>query len=492
MLKKTYARYVALFFLLVLISFSILTVVLIELSRRNEQVRQRAEMQSASESTVEVLSTWLETDKTDWNTLLLTRGEELGRLFSRQAKNADCAMFLMDQKGRVLLSSDPGIFAVEKPDADALTSLWESAAAARFVRGDLGGFLKEDSLNCVVLLEKEFRSASQEVVLRQQIAGALILTRGADAESESTAFIVVSTAVTSAIVMLIVAAGLWFFTRKFVKPLRLMSEGAEKYARGDFSYRLPVRGHDEIAALMQALNEMAVSLEKLENNRSDFLANISHDLRTPVTAISGFVQNMIAGVIPEEKRDTYLAVILDETRRLSRLIETLLEMSRLDAGERRFEFASFDLAECARRTLITFEKRITEKKIEVEAEIPDGALFVTGDEGSVRQVLTNLLDNAVKFAPEGGSIRLALARQGQKAVLSVRNSGEGIPAEELPQVFERFYKTDRSRSLDKSGMGLGLYICKSIIKAHGEEIWVTSEPGRYTEFVFTLKADPNK
>ncbi len=492
MLKKTYARFVALFFLLVLICFSILTAVLLGLSRRNEQTRQRAEMQSASDSTVEVLSTWLETDKTDWNTLLRTRGEDLERLFSRQAKNAGCAMFLMDQKGRVLHSSDPGVFAAEKPDADALTALWESAAASRFVRGDLGGFLKEDSLNCVVLLEKEFRSASQEVVLRQQIAGALILSRAADAYGEGTPVIMISNSVTAAVVMLILAVEFRIFTRKFVKPLRLMSEGAEKYARGDFSYRLPVRGHDEIAALMQALNEMAESLEKLENTRSDFLANISHDLRTPVTAISGFVQNMIAGVIPEEKRDAYLAIILDETRRLSRLIETLLEMSRLDAGERRFEFTSFDLAECARRELITFEKRITEKEIEVEVEMPDGSLFVTGDEGSIRQVLTNLLDNAVKFTPEGGSIRLALERQGPKALLSLRNSGEGIPAEELPQVFDRFYKTDRSRSLDKSGMGLGLFICKSIIKAHGEEIWVTSEPGRFTEFVFTLKADPGK
>lgn len=490
MLKRTYLRTIAIFFLLVLLVFSVLSAFLLGQSVLRTENEVRARMEIASESTMEILRAWLEAEKSDLNSLLRTRAEDLGRLFRIQAENAGCSMFLINQKGELLLSSDSAVFAAESVKSGALSELWESASSSRFLNGDLGGFLKNDSFYCVALLEKEFLSPSQEVI-RQQIAGALILSRPSSFFGRNEAVIAAALFIAAALVFSLTAAGLVFFTRKFVDPLRLTSEAAERYARGDFSYRLPVRGHDETAALMQALNEMAQSLEKLERTRSDFIANISHDLRTPLTAISGFVQNMLEGAIPEEKRDRYLKTILDETHRLSHLVETLLRMSRMDAGEQRFEFAPFDLPECARRTLITFEKRITDKKIEVEFDSPD-ELSVFGDEDGVHQVIANLVDNAVKFTPEGGVIRMKIAVQGAKAALSLYNTGEGIPPEELPEVFDRFYKTDRSRSLDKSGMGLGLYISRSVIKAHGEEIWVTSEVGKFTEFVFTLKLDPNK
>lgn len=491
MFKSSFSKYISLFLAVLLVSFALLfSVILVQTQRFSEQSRKK-QMENSAQSISQVLSSYLAMEDSDLNTLIRDRNEMVLQMLRTEAAAAGGSVFLVDRNGNILIASDADPFQLESIPQESMEDLFQQAGVTAYVEGDLGGFLQEEALNYIVLLKKDFVSLSQDVV-RQQTVGAIVITSEISAISDMTTALLRPLLGAAVVVTLITVFGFYLFSRKFAVPLQKMSESAADFAKGDFSRRLPVKGHDEIAAVMQAFNDMAESLEKLEQNRVQFLANVSHDLRTPMTTISGFVQNMLEGTIPPEKQSHYLQIILDETHRLSRLVETLLNMSRMDAGERRFRFQPFDLAESARQTLLSFEKRINEKKIEVNFVCPYDRLFVLADEDAIHQVLYNLFDNALKFTPQEGIWQVRVFIERQKALFAIRNSGEGIPPEELPQIFDRFYKSDRSRGLDKGGMGLGLYIAKTIISAHNEEIWVTSEYGKFTEFVFTLPLSGGK
>jgi signal transduction histidine kinase len=241
-----------------------------------------------------------------------------------------------------------------------------------------------------------------------------------------------------------------------------------------------------------AFNQMAGALENLEGMRNSFVANVSHDLRTPMTTIAGFIDGILDGVIPPEQEKHYLKVVSEEVRRLSRLVTALLDVSRLQAGDRKFDKTPFDVCEMGRQILISFEKKIDEKELDVEFDADEERMFVLADQDAIHQILYNICDNAVKFASKRGKLKMSFTwsegdgNRHRKAVVKIYNEGQGIPAEDLPFVFERFYKSDKSRSLDKSGVGLGMFISKTIIDAHGETISVASEYGKYCEFTFTL------
>lgn len=279
----------------------------------------------------------------------------------------------------------------------------------------------------------------------------------------------------------------YFISDRIISPLKAMSKAAKSFASGKLDVRIPVTGQDEVSELAVAFNDMASSLSELENMRSSFLSNVSHDLRTPMTTISGFIDGLLDGTIPRDKHEYYLRVIGDEVRRLSRLVAALLDVSRIQAGDRKFVMKAFDICEMARVILISFEQKIDKKRLDVEFDIEDENIYVMADHDAIHQILYNICDNAVKFSREGGKYRIRIIEKDRKIFVSVYNEGEGIRSEELPHVFDRFYKSDKSRSLDKTGVGLGLYISKSIIDAHNEEIWVKSKYGEYCEFVFTLK-----
>lgn len=299
-------------------------------------------------------------------------------------------------------------------------------------------------------------------------------------------------------VQVIMAASLWvmlaaliafyFITERIITPLKEMSRAAKSFAAGKFDVRVPVHGNDEVAELARAMNNMAQSLEALDKMRTSFMANVSHDLRTPMTTISGFIDSILDGVIPAGQQKYYLGIVSEEVKRLSRLVSQLLDLSRIQAGDRKFVSAPFDVCEVSRLILISFEQKIDEKKLEVEFECDDERLFVLADRDAMYQIVYNLVDNAVKFSREGGTLRIILERikRGQKIRVRVYNQGQGISGEDLPYVFERFYKSDKSRGLDKKGVGLGLYIAKTIIEAHHETISVDSVAGEWCEFTFTL------
>jgi signal transduction histidine kinase len=278
----------------------------------------------------------------------------------------------------------------------------------------------------------------------------------------------------------------YFLTERIIGPLKNMSRAAKSYATGNFDIRIPVQGSDEVAELAVAFNQMADGMQSIEEMRRSFLANVSHDLKTPMTAIAGFIDGILSGAIPPENQTEYLERIKNEVLRLSRLVRQLLDISRIQAGDRKLEISSFDICEMARQIVLSFENRIDEKKLQVEFDCDEDNILVNADKDSIHQVLYNLCDNAVKFSREGGVYKVGVNVKNKKAHVSVYNEGQGIPSDDLPFVFERFYKSDKSRGLDKTGVGLGLYISKTIIDAHRETITVDSVAGQYCVFEFTL------
>ncbi len=290
-------------------------------------------------------------------------------------------------------------------------------------------------------------------------------------------------------VLLAAVIAVYFITERLVHPLKDMTKVVKSFTGGNFSERVVVTGRDEVAELGEAFNNMAKSLENLEKMRSSFLASVSHDLRTPMTTISGFIDGITSGAIPPDKHEYYLGVISQEVKRLSRLVSQLLDISRLESGDRKFTFADFDIAELSRIVLISFEQKIEDKKIEVSFETDEDSMIVNADKDAIHQVMYNLCHNAIKFSREGARFEIRIKYTHDKKIeVSVFNEGQGIAPQNLDMIFDRFYKTDESRGLDKSGVGLGLYISKTIIDAHGEKISVSSVENEYCEFKFTLKA----
>ncbi|QAT48410.1 HAMP domain-containing histidine kinase [Caproiciproducens sp. NJN-50] len=279
---------------------------------------------------------------------------------------------------------------------------------------------------------------------------------------------------------------IWLFSYKLVQPLRNMAAAARCFGEGNFSVRVPVASQDEIGQLSVAFNNMADSLASVEHVRRDFIANVSHELKTPMTTIAGFIDGILDGTIPPEKQNQYLRIVSQEVKRLSRLVRTMLDLSRIDSGELRLRPARFDLMGTVLSAMLSFEKAIEDKKIEVRGLENAESLFVDGDPDMIHQVVYNLIDNAVKFTNEGGYIEIGIRQETDRTTVSVENSGDGISPDELPMVFERFYKTDKSRSQDKKGMGLGLYIVKTIIRLHGGEITAQSVWHENCRFEFWL------
>jgi signal transduction histidine kinase len=288
--------------------------------------------------------------------------------------------------------------------------------------------------------------------------------------------------------MLAALIAIFFISERIISPLRGMSQAAKSFAKGEFSVRVPVVGNDEVAQLASAFNNMAQNLENLDEMRNNFMSSVSHDMRTPMTTISGFIDCILSGAIPPEKHEHYLRIIRDEVLRLSRLVASLLDISRIQAGDRKFVMEPFDICEMGRQIIISFEQKIDKKRLEVEFDCDDDNMFVTGDHDAIYQIFYNITDNAVKFANEGGLLRISLAKvEKSKVKVAVYNEGDGIPYDDQPYIFERFYKSDRSRGLDKTGVGLGLFIARTIIEAHNETIKVESEYGKWCRFTFTLQ-----
>ena len=391
---------------------------------------------------------------------------------------SDIEVMLTDSDGDLLLlasrqSADP---AMGSKLSENLVAELKAAEGTYFTSGTLDGLFSKRRYAAAEPIYHRDRMLGYVFVISS--AGSLGMYLGAQAQMYLLAAL---------IALLLGTIGCYVITYRMVKPLRQMAAVTHRFGEGDFSARVQVEGADEIAQLAQSLNEMAVSLSAVEGMSRSFVANVSHELKTPMTTIEGFVDGVLDGTIPPERQAHYLQIVSDEIKRLSRLVNAMLNLSRIDNGTLALRPVRFDLSELVCKTALSFEQRAEQKQLSVEGlEHCTEPCFITADFDLIGQVVYNLLDNAIKFVNSGGTVRLHVQRQNDRVFCTVRNSGEGVSAEEMPHLFERFYKSDKSRGMDKSGVGLGLYIVHQVIQLHGGEITVCSRPDDYTEFSFWL------
>lgn len=279
---------------------------------------------------------------------------------------------------------------------------------------------------------------------------------------------------------------LYQFMRKIIIPLDQINNTAKEYADGNFESHLNITRHDEIGSLANSLDNMADELSKLDEYRRDFISNVSHDFRSPLTSIKGYVEAILDGTIPPSKQERYLTVVLTETKRLNKLTDGLLTLTDFDKFGPIIKRQNFDINEIIREIMATFEGACNTKHISITPFFQEKNNVVWADKSKIQQVLYNLIDNAIKFSPENSKINVSVFSQNGKYSISVKDEGVGIHESEQKKIWERFYKADLSRGKDKQGTGLGLSIVKEIIKAHDEEISLISEENNGCEFIFTL------
>lgn len=290
--------------------------------------------------------------------------------------------------------------------------------------------------------------------------------------------------------LLVVVLVLVYFSGTVLRPLSKINRTAREYAKGNFEARTGVKRKDELGELSDSLEYMAGELSKLDEYRKNFIANISHDFRSPLTSIKGYLVAMLDGTIPVEKYDRYLNIVLNESQRLTKLTTGLLELNDFDTYGPVLKRQMFDIVDVVKETRNTFEGLCQEKKLDLRLQCPAEDTLVYADKMKIGQVVYNLIDNAIKFSPEKSKIIVTISEKNDKIFVSVKDEGPGIEKDKQNKVWDRFYKTDSSRGKDKQGTGLGLSITKEIIKAHSEHINLISTKGAGSEFIFSLPKEP--
>ena len=404
----------------------------------------------------------------------------LSMSISAIARSTGNNIMITDSQGTIVSCSDRAPVCEHLGKQIPLELIYSMESRENLIISDLGGIYKSGHYVVTASINSEEDDG---------IIGYVLVTSDTDEILGTWSTFLMMASVVAVLVFCLSMIVSLVYSKRMARPLDEMALASRRFARGDFSVRVRQQDDptDEMGALIGSFNKMADSLEKSEKRRSEFIANISHELRTPMTTIAGFADGILDGTIPKEEEEKYLKSIRDETRRLSRLVRDMLSASQAKARssdpKRR---TVFDLTELVLQILLSFESRATAKNLDVDPQLPDNHIMVIADKDAITQVIYNLLDNAVKFARVGSCLTLRLYKDGKKAYVSIKDEGETIPPDDLPFIFDRFHKSDRSRSLDKDGVGLGLYLVKSIINSHDEDIAVRSEDG-ITEFVFTLK-----
>lgn len=464
--RSIFTKYFALCILTILASTIILGAILLVLISRSFHEEKRELLLR----TVSVLAQVTE-DRLDEDVSL--HSADMQDAFAAYGRATGVDVFLIRKDGGILLSGTR----VEVPRFGHFseTYIGKIDAAPFYEVGNLGGISSEQFYTAAAPVRTEDGAARLFVLalmpysLRQDYLLQILGMFGAS----------------SLIVLVGVSVVVYFVSKGMAKPLREMSEAARQYGAGNFSKRISIPRQEEMGKLAISLNEMAVSLCNLEAMRRSFVANVSHELKTPMTTIAGFIDGILDGTIPREKEKQYLSIVSDEVKRLSRLVRSMLNLSRIESGELTLRKVPVDLVEVVCQTVFTFEQQIEEKHIRIRG-LDRAKVMLQCDEDLMHQVIYNLVENAVKFAGEDGYIAFDFRSAGGRTTFRIKNSGEGLTEDELRRVFERFYKTDQSRGLDRDGVGLGLYIVRTIVELHGGEINVDSVYGEYTAFTLTL------
>ena len=416
----------------------------------------------------------------------LPEGDELDALSTKLeiiGESAEAYLFFTDNDGRVMIASSPDKLESLTVPEEMMEKIDASDADYYHVFGTLGGMLDGKSYITVSEMRNEngqpsgylflCSSGEQLTQFKQQFWSNFLL---------------------SACVMLLCASILTkLLMRKLTDPLQKVTDAAQRFGGGDLSVRVEgVEGEGEVADLARTFNRMADNIQTNDNSRGQFMGNIAHELRTPMTTIKGFVDGILDGTIPPELQNHYLQLVSEETGRLARLIQNMLDLSKLESGEYQVNARMFNIWETLTGVALAAEQRINDGMIELEGLTMDEKVLVYADPDLIHQVAYNLLDNAIKFTPAGGTIRFSVEKLGPETEIAIWNSGQGISPEALPYVFQRFYKEDRSRGLHARGAGLGLNICKVLVNLSGGQIRVESQQGEWCRFVFTLPSQaPN-
>ena len=467
MQKSIFSKYFSICAALVLASVLILGVVFLVSAMQFFKEDQLERMETAAEHTGEMVAEyWHSSDPAD--------AVVLKEYFDTVADSMGSDIFVTDRNGNTLYCTEhaPCTHTDSEIPRDILLKIRDNGSYAEM--GKLGALYSERYYT--VGIPVQTNSGTLYIFVSAHASG-----RQQNFMGEMTEIFLIS----AVLVLILTCIAVYFITMQMVNPLRKMAEAATKFGRGEFDTRLEVTDYDEVGQLAMALNNMAQSLSTTESARRSFTANISHELKTPMTTISGFVDGILDGTIPPAEHKHYLSIVSDETKRLSRLVRTMLNLSRIEAGEMEIKRSKFNMLDTIVQSLLPFERQIEDKRLDIRG-LDHEKVVVDADPDLIHQVVYNLIENAVKFVNTDGYLEFGFSSDVRNTYISIKNSGEGLTKEEIPKIFDRFYKTDRSRGLDKNGVGLGLYIVRSVVKLHGGEIVVRSNEGEFVEFVFSI------
>ena len=464
--KSIFSKYFLIVTAVILISFICLGAVLLLVSS-HYFLQEKMDMLEKNVLMVESnVKQKISSSPSDWK-------EDTEWTIKELAMGSNADVILCDKNGRIIVSSGM----VGEFDDIKITPefLEQFGSEPQYVRDNFGG-----SFEMSHIVGKRFSVNGPEYFV--------FAVTPENEQDNSTNQIMYIFVLSMVIVFAVVVVVVYFIAVRLTAPIREVAEISKEIGAGNFNVKMQNYDTTEMQELSNAFNEMAASLKSYDTMRNSFIANVSHELRTPMTSIGGFVDGMLDGTIPPEKHEYYMRVISSEVDRLTRLVRSMLNLAKIESGEMKPNLTRFSVLEPIVDTLVTFEQRLAAKNIEVQGLDVD-RMYLYADNDLVHQVMYNLIENAIKFVDEGGYIKFSFEPIGYMTVITIRNSGEGLDEDELPLVFDRFYKTDKSRGLDKTGVGLGLNIVRSIIRLHGGKIMVRSVKGEYTEFTFTL---PNK
>ena len=481
-IKSVFIKYMGAFLLINIISFFILSSTISAIIDSYGSELKSGSLASAANS----VSAFIQSDYTsadvDFRSYLMDQNKSLKKILELLVVNDDSmTIFIVDNTGQVIhfggvpiamaaISNGTGRYFVP----DAVTSQLLSGENVSSM-DNMNGFFRTPHVYYAIPLYEEGSYIGAVFATSSNTGTSALITTMHKTLIMSILWIMIASII-----------AVYFITDRLISPIKETSRAARAFAKGSFDARVTVTGNDEVAELASAFNSMASSLQHMEDMRRSFLANVSHDLRTPMTTISGFIDGILDGAIPPEQHAYYLNIIAAEVRRLSRLVSQLLDISRLEAGERQFHPQNYDICEQGREIVISNIQRLEEKKLDVQFVCDAENMYVWADKDAIHQIFYNICDNAIKFSVEGGRYEISIKQKDRQIYVSVYNEGQGISKEDLPFIFERFYKSDKSRGMDKTGVGLGMYIARTILEAQGQRIWVESEEGKWCRFTFTL------
>ena len=386
----------------------------------------------------------------------------------------DTEIWIINPSGRMVVNSDNA----PDPEKEIIVEGFTPTITQKdyYARGTFFDYFEEEKLSVIAPIINNYKTRGYVIIHKS----AAQIDENANSMLNISYLMLIVILFLSLIILI-------FFTEVVYRPLRKIIEATEQYASGNMHYELAVEGEDEMGYLAASLGYMARTMASFEDDQKKFIANVSHDFRSPLTSIRGFLEAMLDGTIPPEMHEHYLGVVLNETERLTKLTNGLLTLNNINTKGMILQMTDWNINDVIRKVAASFEQVCLQKEIRIRLILSGEILYVHADMDKIQQVLYNLVDNAIKFSNFQSEIEIETTEKGGKVFVSVKDNGIGIPREDQNQIWERFYKSDLSRGKDKKGTGLGLSIVREIIRAHGENISLVSTQGVGSKFTFTLK-----